>query len=270
MSMLIKDPLQVFHQSKTPAGLYARQKWLDQGGTNSWRRDFDSTVALLNYGQMPNGSWGDSVVNTVRHLFDLHLTVRKSNRSVDAGIDWLTASMPSLTSVCGDYHREHITAENLRGIPFSPCRFDVFSMTSALFLATVFGRDHDRQVIDAYDHLDREIVRKDGYLYGWSCLSNLLRALVVNDKYSNSRSTELIVQVLSRIQTPEGEWQGKVPFYLTLNALAHLDMPIANSQVDSALKRIYRTQSRNGSWGKAEPEFATFLVVHTLKRKGIL
>lgn len=268
--MLRVDPLRVFHLSKTPIGLYARQKWLSEGDTTSWRNDFNQTLASLEEGQLVNGSWGNSRIYTIKNLFDLHLTVRELSSTVSAALDWLMKStLPLITSV-DDNLKEKITTGSMRGLPFYPGRYDILMVTSTLFLASVFGRGNDNRVLDGYIWLDQEITRKAGYLCGWKCLSNVLRALVVHEVYSSSRSTALIVQALEKIQTTEGNWQGKVPFYRILNALAHLDTPIANSQFELALKRVYKTQSQDGSWGKAEPEFYTFLVVHALKRKGLI
>jgi hypothetical protein len=73
------DPYQVFRSSKTPAGLYARQKWLGEADTRNWQRDFQVTVAALELGQMPDGSWGHVSQTTIERLFGLHLTVRSPN-----------------------------------------------------------------------------------------------------------------------------------------------------------------------------------------------
>ena len=51
------DPYQVFRFSKTPVGLYARQKWLGAAGTPQWKIDFKETVVALLADQLPDGSW---------------------------------------------------------------------------------------------------------------------------------------------------------------------------------------------------------------------
>jgi hypothetical protein len=35
------DPYQIFRFSKTPIGLYARQKWLGEADTDQWKIDFE-------------------------------------------------------------------------------------------------------------------------------------------------------------------------------------------------------------------------------------
>jgi hypothetical protein len=88
--MFIKaNPYKVFQFSKTPVGLYARQKWLKQQNTQSWKIDFKKTVKKIQTGQLSDGSWGHSDILTIRHLFDLHLTIRKRNISIDRGLEWL-------------------------------------------------------------------------------------------------------------------------------------------------------------------------------------
>ena len=69
------DPYQVFRFSKTPAGLYARQKWLGEAETDQWKIDFKETVADLMADQLPDGSWSRSTIETIKRLFGLHLTV---------------------------------------------------------------------------------------------------------------------------------------------------------------------------------------------------
>ena len=268
--MLNYDPLQIFRRSKTPIGLYARQKWLGEGNTSSWLGDCDQTGALVEQGQLTNGSWENTLISTVKRLFDLHLTVRETNSSISGALDWLIASIDPSAFTIIDCRRERITIKHLRGLPFSLGHYGILMVTSILFLATVFGRGNNNRVIDGYRHLEQEIIHKEGYLCGGKCLSNVLRTLVVHEYYSYSRATALIVKALGRMQTSAGNWKSHIPFYRTLNALAHLDTTMTNSQFELALKRLHITQSRDGSWGRVDPEFSSFLVVHALKRKNLL
>ena len=82
--------LQIFEVSKTPAGLYARQKWRREEGSDEWRRDFDATVKGLRAGQFSNGSWNNSVITTIRRLFGLHLTVREPDEAIRKGLELVT------------------------------------------------------------------------------------------------------------------------------------------------------------------------------------
>ena len=54
------DPYKVFKSRKTPAGLYARQKWLAEFDDRQWKKDFDEMVAKLVADQNQDGSWGET------------------------------------------------------------------------------------------------------------------------------------------------------------------------------------------------------------------
>ncbi len=62
------DPYQVFRFSKTPAGLYARQKWIGEAETPQWKTDFQKTVTALLADQLPDGSWHHEPVATIKHF----------------------------------------------------------------------------------------------------------------------------------------------------------------------------------------------------------
>ncbi len=54
--MLKYDPLSIFKGSATPAGLYARNRWIGLDNDSRWQKDFDKTVAALSKGQLANCS----------------------------------------------------------------------------------------------------------------------------------------------------------------------------------------------------------------------
>jgi len=101
------DPYQVFRSSKTPAGLYARQKWLGEAESQQWKIDFRQTVSALLADQLPDGSWNHGSVATVKHLFGLHLTVRSSNAQIEAALAWL------LKSIEIQAENAHVSAEDV-------------------------------------------------------------------------------------------------------------------------------------------------------------
>jgi hypothetical protein len=78
------DPHQIFKSSKTPAGLYARQKWLGESDNRQWKKDFHETVEKLTADQANDGSWHQSEVETITRLFGLHLTVRETSDQINA------------------------------------------------------------------------------------------------------------------------------------------------------------------------------------------
>ena len=75
---------------------------------------------------------------------------------------------------------------------------------------------------------------------------------------------------LAELQTDKGFWTNGLSFYQTLNALAHLDLHQAKTQLDKAFERLLEDQNNDGSWSQSEPEWNTFLAIHALKNKGLL
>jgi hypothetical protein len=83
------NPYQVFRHSKTPAGLYARQKWLGETDTVQWKLDYQETVNNLSADQSTDGLWYQSPMETISRLFGLHLTVRESTLEIDTALNRL-------------------------------------------------------------------------------------------------------------------------------------------------------------------------------------
>ena len=261
------DPYQIFKSSKTPAGLYGRQKWLDEESTPSWQADFKQTVRQLQREQMSNGSWAHSEVETMRRLFGFHLTVRYETEYIKKAMEWLIDK--GCQAFKGTCRTVRFSQESLRGLPFTQEDSRGYLISGAtLFLATIFGYREDDRVLEAYDHLSDEIIRKGGRWCGWSCSNNILRAFVVHPTYSHSRATTMAVEYLARAQSPTGSWPRGVPFYQTVNALAHLDSDNADAQVESAFQRLHVAQQSDGTWSRSQKEWNTFLVVHALRNKG--
>jgi hypothetical protein len=73
-----------------------------------------------------------------------------------------------------------------------------------------------------------------------------------------------------QVQKNSGTWSGAVPFYQTMNALAHLDNSDADAQLALAFKRLNKTQRHDGTWKSSQPEWVNFLIIHALKNKGEL
>ena len=78
--------------------------------------------------------------------------------------------------------------------------------------------------------------------------------------------TEMMVDYLGRCQLPSGKWRGKTPLCMTFNAVAHLESANARRQCMAALEGIVKAQHKDGSWGRSQKEWNTFLVVHALRR----
>ena len=263
------DPLKIFRASKTPWGLYARQKWCNEESHRAWKADFQITVDQLMKGQSPEGSWDRSVLKTIQRLFGLHLTIRYLNEDIDRALDWLIEKASGAFSSRRAEMGEPVIAAALKGLPFSPGPSRYLMLGATLFLATIFGRGDDERVLELYEPMNRLGKESKGRWCGWSCSNNILRAFVVHPTYANTETISLAIEALARVQNPSGRWPDQVPFYQTVNALAHLNLSQADMQLERAFKRLYETQLRDGSWGRSQREWNTFLIVHALKNKGV-
>jgi len=263
------NPLQVFKSSKTPAGLYARQKWLEASTTRQWKNDFQETVTNLFADQAGDGSWHQSEVQTITRLFGLHLTVREASEPIEAALNWLLGKIDRQSLENQVSADTDIVKETPRGLPFIASRRDTFLMGATLFLASIFNRHDDPFVLDSYRWLSSVGTRNKGIWLDSASSHNVFRALVVHPIYSKDPSTSLFVQYLADRQTESGDWGDSLPFSQTLNALAHLNFPLADTQLETAFVRLFKTQNTDGTWDETEPEWNTFLAVHALKNKGL-
>ncbi len=255
------DPYQIFLSSKTPAGLYARQKWLEEAVTQSWQHDYEKATQRLLADQSPDGSWHQSPVETISRLFGLHLTVRESSAGIEMALGWLlgkiTLSANKITVACED----NLATDSLKGLPFIPGRLDMLVVASALFLATIFGREHDPAVLAIYEWLSAEGVKNKGRWVDEASSHNIFRAMVVHPVFAEDDATVLAVEYLDNLQTSSGHWGNELSFYQTLNALAHLNFPRADMQVERAFNRLFKNQKEGGTWSQSEPEWNTFLAI---------
>jgi hypothetical protein len=263
------DPLAVFSESKTPPGLYARKRWLGES-SRAWKTGFQETVEFLKAGQDRDGSWNQSLLETVKRLFGLHLTVRDSDEAIHHGLDWLLEEARRVFTKRGSSPGEPITNITLQGLPFTEGHGAFFLWGATLFLSTIFGRQKDLHIISLYKRLEDMGKAGRGRWCNWSCSNNILRAFVVHPEYAKGESVALAVKALSSAQEPTGRWPRSIPFYQTLNALAHLSSREANAQIEKAFEWLYTTQNRDGTWGRSDREWKTFLVIHALKNKGVL
>lgn len=261
------DPYQVFRNSKTPAGLYARQKWLGEAETPAWQKDFQKGVKTLLADQLPNGSWHQSTVATITHLFGLHLTVRSPDKHVNLALSWL------LKKISLDANGIRSTSEpdfkdiELTGLPFVASRPAMLLTGATLFLASIFDRHNDPAVLNLYRWLSQEGFNREHLRTDIKSMHNIFRAWIVHPVFTNDSIMGTAVAMLADVQTENGDWGHRLPFHQTLNALAHLKMPQAEYQLEKAFKRLVKTQKPDGTWRGLEPEWNSFLSIHALKNK---
>ena len=265
------DPYQIFRDSKTPAGLYARQKWLDEEKDDAWQANFDNMVDSLYADQGADGSWGGSPGETVERLFGLHLTVRHPDARIMKAMAWLLARIHSpITEIVPPPPSDRITLlGEWKNLPFMAEGSNLWT-AAALFLAGIFGMERDPEVLEAYSSLAEEGIASKGRWNDVASASNALRALVVHPLYSNDLAVTLAVESLAERQLPDGRWPSPIPFYQTLNALAHLNLPHVDEQLSRAFTYLLENQRPDGSWGDDQTEWNTFLAVHALLNRGLL
>jgi hypothetical protein len=264
------DSYQIFRFSKTPVGLYARQKWLGESETTQWKSDFKETVAALLEDQLPGGSWQHDSIETIKRLFGLHLTVRSSTAQIDAALTWL------LSKIALQAEGIHVAVKNLsadtclEGLPFIISRTDMLFKGAALFLSSIFGHQSDPDVLALYQWLSSEGIKNKGRWFDETSSHNVLRAMVVHPIFAKGEATALAVGRLADLQTDMGTWDRNLPFYQTLNTLAHLKLDQAEKQLEKAFVLLFEKQNSDGTWSHDEPEWNTFLAIHALKNKGLL
>jgi len=196
--------------------------------------------------------------------------VREASEPIEAALNWLFREI-DLQSAESQFSAEVDTiTETLEGLPFVASRRDTFLVGATLFLASIFNRHNDPLVLNRYRWLSSVGTRTKGIWINPASSHNVFRALVVHPIYSKDPATSLFVQYLADRQTGSGDWGDNLPFYQTLNALAHLNFSLADTQLEKAFARLFKTQNADGSWDETEPEWNTFLAVHALKNKGLL
>ena len=167
---LRNDPYQVFRYSKTPAGLYARQKWLGEAEKSQWKIDYQETVSDLSAAQSADGSWRHETIATIKRLFGLHLTVRSRNAQIEAALNWLLEHIEIQTDKVQVSAEDVASVADLRSLPFVSGRPDMLLTAATLFLAAIFDRGNDPDVLAVYQWLSAEGVKNMEYVFSYSCI----------------------------------------------------------------------------------------------------
>ena len=264
--ILKHSPYTIFKGSRTPPGLYARQKWLNQGETESYKTDFDATVAeLISIGVGP-GNRSERILETLHRLFGLHLTVRNPNPFIENALSDLIAENRDRPQKIETV----LMPDQIRGLPFAATRWAFFIRPATLFLLAIFGKATAPEGNQLYSQLAADVAESPEFQSNTAAMHNVLRALVVHPDDRFRPAIRSAVSWFAARQTARGDWGPHIPFFQAVNALAHLNIPEADAQFDNAWIHIINSQNIDGTWGSADQEWQTFLVVHALRSKGIL
>lgn len=264
------DPFQVFRSSQTPAGLYARQNWLDEADMPAWQTDFKDCVTTLLDGQLANGSWQQSAMTTISRLFGLHLTLRSASDRIEDALNWLLRNVQDSLNGIDSRSGTDLEGADLTGLPFVLSHPPLFLTGATLFLCSIFNCQHDPAVMAVYQRLHSDGLIKKRLAKDTASMHNIFRALVVHPDFARESLTAEVVAMYADLQNEVGEWGNRLPLFQTVNALAHLNLPDAEAQLERAFPRLLETQHDDGTWGRRDPEWNTFLCIHALKKKGLL
>lgn len=268
--MLKYDPLSIFEGSATPVGLYARSRWMGLDNDSGWQNDFDKTVAALRKGQLANGSWENSPLLTIHRLFGLHLTVRQSDDNIDKALEWLVFTFDTLSDSQISTSFAKQPSSKIENLPFVNGDVADLFKAAVLFLSTIFGKGEEKAVVRIFQEV---MARFDSKRRRWTSLAstqNFLRAFVVHPEYKHTEVIQKVVRMFADMQSKSGAWDGRINSYLLINALGHLDMDVAKRQLISSLRGISHKQNSDGSWGRSEKEWKTFLIIHAMKKMSAL
>ena len=132
-------------------------------------------------------------------------------------------------------------------LPFVAGRQDGFILGATLFLASIFGRQNHSQILALFERLDQDARQKQFYWRDLTCFNNILRAFVVHPTYAKQTAVSAAVERLGMCQTNTGDWGPELPFYQIVNALAHLDLPEADRQLELAFQHVIESQKPDGT-----------------------
>jgi len=275
------SPYSVFKNSKTPHGLYARTQWMGES-TARVKGTVERLVSSICQGQLDNGSWDNSVIKTAENLHTLSLLAPRRLSVGRKAVDWLLEKdYPPMVHISGD--RSPYT-----GLFFKLSREDVkqvygrkdllfnrgcsgFVKTgAALYFSGIFGREEEKRVANAFRSLDKVLEIRCGRWCSPACSNNILRAYTSHPKKRNSAQTRKALRHMEEIQTEGGTWKGTPFFYHTFSTVAQSDLASARRQIKRAMARVLRSQNRDGTWGRTNKEFNTFMVLNGLDQQGIL
>jgi hypothetical protein len=275
------DPFTAFVDDLSPLGMHIRHSVLRERNPELAiaRREF---LARLKSDQMPNGSWKDRVVTTIENLYYLLILDEAGSTVGERAVDWLlddriesggrkraSAHLPSgilhvLSEGDGRAIRRRRDLITNRGCSA------LVKTGAALYFSAFFNLEGDPRVIQAFRGLDHLYRQRRKKWCTFPCSNNILRAYVSHPLKKSSRTTKSALARLEQLQTRTGIWKGIPDFYHTLNIVASSSLPAAVRQFERTYEHLHKTQNQDGTWGRTDQKFKTFLVLDALVRQGFL
>lgn len=275
------DPFAPFVNDLSPLGIYVRRDILGQR-TPELALARNQHLSRLKSEQMSNGSWKDRVVPTIENLFHLILLGDAGSTVGEQAVDWLfndhiesggkkhaAAHLPGgilhvLSRSDGQAIRQRRNLITNRGCAV------LVKTGAALYFSAFFNLEGDPRVIDAFRALDQLYSQRRRKWCSYPCSNNVLRAYVSHPLKKSSRTTKSALSRLEHIQTRTGIWKGIPDFHHTVHIVATSTLPSAGRQFERAYQHLHKTQNQDGTWGRRDQLFKTFLVLDALVHQGYL
>jgi hypothetical protein len=273
------DPFVPFLESTTPMGIYVRTAVLGER-TPELLETRREQIVRLKSAQLPNGSWRNRVVLTIQNLFALMLLGETEGTCGKRAVDWLLEDevegsrrryANADSGFLSALHPADVKAIRARRdlIMNRGCAAAV-KTGAALYFSAFFDLEGDPRVIQVFRAMD-ELFRKQRKKWcSFPCSNNILRAYVAHPLKKSSRTTKSALSRLGQLQTKSGNWKGVPDFYHAVNIVASSSLPSAVRQFERAHAYLHKTQNQDGTWGRKDREFKTFLALDAMIRQGYL
>jgi hypothetical protein len=253
-----KDAIDYFRGRSTPLAFAAVT--LFNGGNK--KRAYRALTA----DQQSDGSWNDSLVETVRRLDLLvRLGCNISDSHVAEAAEWLLWRQGQPHSYRGAFPAP--TESDLKN-PFMlptgeklPSRASFCHIYGELALRALLdaGVKNDPRVGDMLEAFgDMVKFLRQGIYCCRNCTGAFWRVASRFPQYRPYVNEGL--KTLRSRRTPSGNWKG-FPFYFTLETLGVIGGMEALEEFEFALDRLARTASRDGSWGRSHRDEKAFAVI---------
>jgi hypothetical protein len=281
MVQLRYNPFLIFRNSASPYALHVRRKILESENGSDLAASKKILQRILK-GQSRDGSWKSSVIQTVKSLFEIELLEDGPLEAGGRAVEWLMQnplSKDNSKSKLAEIYQglffwiprpEEHTLPDRRDLLFNRGCSGFFKTGATLYFSGVFGLERDPRIKRAFRTLDNVLKQRDGKWCSLYCSNNILRAYVSHPLRRGHASTRTAVKYLEKNQKPDGSWPDNSYFYYTFHILAQSRLQSARKQIKKALPRVYRSQNRDGTWGRKGKEFTTFLVVDSLYKQGLI
>lgn len=259
------DAIDYFHSRQTPVALAALSIF---GGA-----DRGLAREKILKGQSRNGSWNDSLIETVRRIRLLTmLDFDISDPHMAEALEWVLWQQGMKDSYRGVFPSP--TNKDMKGPYALPTGERLSSLVS---FSHVYGELALRILIDAGMSKDPRVTAmlaafetmagnsRNGIYCCKNCTGAFWQVAARFPRYRMYAAEGL--KTLKCYRTPEGRWRG-FPFYFVLETLGSVKGMLALEEFEFSMKRLARSQNRDGSWGRTSKDEKTFAVLSGLHSLG--